>query len=88
MNGLLSKLKVTKQSLNRVLKDLERNKIVYLKKGEVDARQRLIYLNEVGLKLYDEIFSFQKRKIYNALKASDADSVMKFKNLMEKITYE
>ena len=50
--------------------------------------QRLIYLNEVGLKLYDEIFSLQKRKIYNALKSSDADSVMKFKNLMKKITYE
>ena len=30
VNGLLSKLKVTKQSLNRVLKDLERRKIIYL----------------------------------------------------------
>jgi|TARA_B100000745_G_scaffold279867_1_gene211657 DNA-binding MarR family transcriptional regulator len=88
VNGLLRKLKITKQSLNRVLKDLERNKIIYLKKGEADARQRLIYLNKIGLELYDKIFSLQKRKIYNALKSSDADSVMKFKNLMEKITYE
>ena len=67
---------------------MERNKIIHLKKGEADARQRLIYLNEIGLRLYDEIFSLQKIKIYNALKSSDADSVMKFKHLMEKITYE
>ena len=88
VNGLLNKLKVTKQSLNRVLKDLERNKIIYLKKGETDARQRLIYLNSLGLKLYNEVFSFQKKRIYNALRSSDADSVTKFKKLMRKIIHE
>ena len=46
ISGLLSKLKITKQSLNRVLRDLIKNKAVFIKKGEVDSRQRHIFLNE------------------------------------------
>ena len=47
---LLFKLKITKQSLNRVLRDLKRLKIVNLAKDKVDTRRRLIYLNENGKK--------------------------------------
>ena len=46
VSDLLRKLKITKQSLNRVLRDLIKNKAILLKKGEVDSRQRLIFLNE------------------------------------------
>ena len=85
VSDLLSKLKVTKQSLNRVLRDLIKNKSILLKKGEVDSRQRKIYLNEKGKKLLDEIFVEQKKRIYNAFKNSDSDSVIKFKNVLNKI---
>jgi len=88
ISGLLIKLKITKQSLNRVLRDLIKNKAVVIKKGEVDSRQRHIFLNEKGKKLFDEIFSEQKKRIYNALKASDSDSVIKFKSVLEKIINE
>ena len=44
VSDLLNKLKITKQSLNRVLRDLIKNKAILLKKGEVDSRQRLIFL--------------------------------------------
>ena len=88
ISGLLSKLKITKQSLNRVLRDLIKNKAVFIKKGEVDSRQRHIFLNEKGKKLFDEIFFEQKKRIYNALKTSDADSVIKFKSVLEKIINE
>ena len=88
VTGLLKKLKVTKQSLNRVLRDLIKNKTILLKKGEVDSRQRLIFLNEKGKKLFEEIFLEQKKRIYNALKNSDSDSVIKFKNVLKKIINE
>ena len=56
VSGLLRKLKITKQSLNRVLKDLNKNKKIIMKKGEIDSRHRHILLNESGKKLSNEIF--------------------------------
>jgi len=88
VTGLLKKLKVTKQSLNRVLRDLIKNKTIILKKGEVDSRQRHIFLDKRGKILFDEIFLEQKKKIYNAFKNSDSDSVIKFKNVFKKIINE
>ena len=88
VSGLLNKLKITKQSLNRVLRDLLKNKAILIKKGEIDSRQRKIFLNEKGKKLFDEIFFEQKKRIYNALKSSDADSVIKFRNILKKIINE
>ena len=88
ISGLLNKLKITKQSLNRVLRDLIKNKSVLIKKGKIDSRHRQIFLNEKGKKLFDEIFLAQKKRIYNALKNSDSDSVIKFKNVLNKIINE
>ena len=88
VSDLLSKLKITKQSLNRVLRDLIKNKSILVKKGEVDSRQRQIFLNEKGKKLFEEIFLQQKKRIYNAFKNSDADSVIKFRNILSKIINE
>ena len=88
ISGLLKKLKITKQSLNRVIRDLTKNKTIYIRKGEIDSRQRHIFLHEKGKKLFDEIFFEQKKRIYNALKKSDSDSVIKFKNVLNKIINE
>ena len=88
VSDLLNKLKITKQSLNRVLRDLIKNKAVLIKKGEVDSRQRHVFLNEKGKRLFDEIFFVQKKRIYNALKNSDYDSVTKFRNVLSKIINE
>ena len=88
VNELLNKLKITKQSLNRVLRDLIKYKAIIIKKGEVDSRQRHIFLNEKGKKLFEEIFFEQKKRIYNALKDSDSDSVIKFKKVLSKIVNE
>ena len=88
ISDLLNKLKITKQSLNRVLRDLIKNKAILTKKGEVDSRQRKIFLNEKGEKLFQEVFIEQKRRIYNAFKNSDSDSVIKFKDVLNKIVNE
>ena len=88
VSELLSKLKITKQSLNRILRDLINSKAILLKKGEIDSRHRQIFLNEKGKKLSEEIFSEQKKRIYNAFKNSDSDSVVKCKNILNKIINE
>ena len=85
VSGLLRKLKITKQSLNRVLKDLNKNKTIIMKKGEVDSRHKHILLNENGKRLSNEIFFTQKKRIYCALKNSNSEAVVKFKEVLEKI---
>ena len=85
VSDLLNKLKITKQSLNRILKDLTNSKAILLKKGEIDSRHRQIFLNDKGKKLSEEIFQEQKKRIYNAFKNSDADSVIKFKDVLNRI---
>ena len=85
VSGLLRKLKITKQSLNRVLKDLNKNKTIIMKKSEVDSRHKHILLNENGKRLSNEIFFTQKKRIYCALKNSNSEAVVKFKEVLEKI---
>ena len=85
VNELLLKLKVTKQSLNRVLRELKRLKIVKQIKDTQDARRKLLYLDRNGKEFYDEIFETQKKRIFNALKDSDSESVIHFKEVLKKI---
>ena len=74
--------------MNRVLRDLIKYKAIIIKKSEIDTRRRQIFLNEKGKKLFNEIFLEQKKRIYNALKNSDSDSVVKFKNVLNRIINE
>ena len=76
ISDLLKKLKVTKQSLNRVLKDLIKLDVVFFEKDQQDTRVKHIFLNEKGEKIFDEIFSTQKKRIYNALLNSSSDQVL------------
>ena len=85
VNELLIKLKITKQSLNRVLNDLKRSKIIKQIKDNNDSRRKLLYLDQLGRKFFNEVFKTQKKRIFNALKNSDSDSVLKFKEVLIKI---
>jgi DNA-binding MarR family transcriptional regulator len=85
ISELLRKLKVTKQSLNRVLKDLIKIEIIIFKKDEQDSRVKHIFLNEKGRRIFDEIFEVQKKRIYNALLSSSSEEVINFDNVLKKI---
>ena len=85
VNELLIKLKITKQSLNRVLKELKRLKLIKQVRDNNDTRRKLLYLDQNGKKFYQEVFESQKKRIFNALKHSDSDSVIKFKEVLKKI---
>ena len=85
INELLLKLKITKQSLNRVLKELKKLKLIKQVRDKNDTRRKLLYLDQNGKKFYQEVFESQKKRIFNALKHSDSDSVIKFKEVLKKI---
>ena len=85
ISELLKRLKITKQSLNRVLKDLIKLEIIFFKKNSKDTRIKHIYLNEKGEKIFNEIFNIQKKRIYNALLNSTSEEVINFDNVLKKI---
>ncbi len=85
ISELLRRLKVTKQSLNRVLKDLIKHEIIMFKKDIQDTRVKHIYLNDKGKQIFNEIFSLQKKRIYNALLNSTSEEVINFDNVLSKI---
>ncbi len=88
ISNLLKKLKITKQSLNRIIKDLTNNEFIEFKKGEKDTRLKHVYLTQKGDKIFNEIFSSQKKRIYNALLSSSSTEVNNFKIVLEKIINE
>ena len=88
ISELLKKLKVTKQSLNRVLKDLIQLEAVEFKKDKKDTRLKHVYLSDKGLKLFEEVFSMQKKRIYKALLNSNSKEVLNFNNVLKKIINE
>ena len=85
ISELLKRLKVTKQSLNRVLNDLIKLEIVTFRKDDQDTRVKHVFLNEKGKKLFNEIFDLQKKRIYNALLKSSSEEVINFDNVLSKI---
>ena len=88
ISKLLKKLKITKQSLNRIINDLNKNKCIFFEKGKQDTRLKHIYLTPTGKKLFDEIFFIQKKRIYKALLNSTSQEVLYFDNVIKRIINE
>ena len=85
ISELLKKLKVTKQSLNRILKDLVKLEAINFKKDEQDTRVKHVYLSQKGQKIFNEIFESQKKRIYKALLDSKSDEVLNFDIVLSRI---
>tara|TARA_B100000787_G_scaffold94564_1_gene69813 strand:- start:310 stop:747 length:438 start_codon:yes stop_codon:yes gene_type:complete len=88
ISKLLKKLKITKQSLNRVLKDLIKLEVIYFQKDQQDTRVKHIFLNNKGREIFDEIFKAQKKRLYNALLDSSSEQVLNFDDVLKKIINE
>ena len=88
ISELLKKLKITKQSLNRVIKDLIKIEVIEFKKDKKDTRLKHVYLNDKGIKLFNEVFDIQKKRIYNAFLNSSSKEVINFNNVLNKIINE
>ena len=88
ISELLKKLKVTKQSLNRVLNDLIKLNAISFEKDKKDTRIKHVYLSNRGMAIFDEIFNIQKKRIQKALLNSSSIEVLNFKKVLKKIINE
>ena len=88
ISQLLKKLKITKQSHNRVLNDLIKIQAITFEKDSVDTRLKHVHLSEKGEKIFEEIFSIQKKRIHKALLNSSSDEVLHFNSVLKKIINE
>lgn len=66
---LLDILKITKQSLARVLRQLIDNGYIEQRTGELDRRQRLLYATEKGRQLFATLSATQTSRIEAAIAA-------------------
>jgi DNA-binding MarR family transcriptional regulator len=85
LSDLMFYLKITKQSLNRVLRDLLKSKMIKQVKDDVDTRKKNLFLDREGKVFFDKIYETQKKRIFNALRNSEPESVIKFKEVLNKI---
>jgi DNA-binding MarR family transcriptional regulator len=82
---LLDVLRITKQSLGRVLKQLIDENYIVQKAGESDKRQRLLFATPKGEALVAKLAGLQTDRIMAALKGMDAgsaDTVRRFLRAM------
>ncbi|WP_315862561.1 MarR family winged helix-turn-helix transcriptional regulator [Phreatobacter aquaticus] len=80
MADLLDILKITKQSLARVLRELVEQGFILQREGQVDRRQRLLTVTEKGKALALELSRLQADRFARALQVSGAsrDMVTRF----------
>jgi len=70
------------------LKDLIKLDVISFEKDKKDSRLKHVFLNEKGQKLFNEIFSVQKKRIYKAFLNSKSEEVLFFDNVLKKIINE
>ncbi len=85
LGDLIFKLKITKQSINRVIRDLLKSKMIKQIKDNKDTRKKKLFLDKEGKAFFDSVYKSQKKRIFNALKNSEPESVVKFKEVLKKI---
>lgn len=83
VSDLLAILKVTKQSLSRVLGELKSAGYLTDRKGQRDRRQRLLLLTDKGRQLERELTATQRRRFREAYRRAGAEAVEGFRLVME-----
>jgi DNA-binding MarR family transcriptional regulator len=79
---LLDILRITKQSLSRVLKDLIEKGYIYQKSGEEDRRQRLLYVTTQGEQLWQKLIAPQTQRFRRAVASLQVGGVSAYKDLL------
>ncbi|MEM8869146.1 MAG: MarR family transcriptional regulator [Pseudomonadota bacterium] len=85
VNELLTILGVTKQSLNRVLRQLVDDGLVRSAVGRADRRQRNLTLTEKGRALEAELSMTQRARMRRAYSNAGAEAVQGFRAVLEQI---
>jgi DNA-binding MarR family transcriptional regulator len=79
---LLTILKVTKQSLNRVLNDLLEGGYVERKPAMRDRRMRQLRLTEKGTALESTLWAAQRPRLVRAFREAGPDAVVGFRRVL------
>jgi DNA-binding MarR family transcriptional regulator len=79
---LLSILRITKQSLSRVLSELVRRGYVTQRPGSRDRRQRLLELTPEGIELERQLSETQRLRIAGAYRSAGAEAVQGFRKVL------
>lgn len=82
VNELLAILKITKQSLGRVLKDLTARGFIEQRPGRRDRRQRLLRLTPDGESLHAQLLTHQRARIARAFREAGPDAVAGFRKVL------
>jgi DNA-binding MarR family transcriptional regulator len=83
VSNLLSLLSITKQSLGRVLTELQERGLVEVGIGQRDRRQRLLTLSKSGEQLEAELFGLLRERMSAAYERAGADAVTGFWKVLE-----
>jgi DNA-binding MarR family transcriptional regulator len=79
---LLKILRITKQSLGRVLKQLIEDGFIERRKGSKDRRQRLLYLTETGVDLEHHLSAPQKLRVARAYREAGPKAVAGYRKVL------
>ena len=82
VSALLDILKITKQSLSRVLGQLVQEGYIQQSPGASDRRQRLLELTERGRELEQALTENQRRRMARAYREAGAEAVEGFRKVM------
>jgi DNA-binding MarR family transcriptional regulator len=82
VGDLLSILRITKQSLNRVLGQLVRQGFIVQHRGAQDRRQRLLELTERGRELERRLSEVQRARVAGAFRKAGAPAVEGFRKVL------
>jgi DNA-binding MarR family transcriptional regulator len=82
VSELLATLRITKQSLSRVLGQLVRQGFIQQRPGSRDRRQRLLELTPKGVELERALSENQRQRIAKAYREAGGDAVEGFKRVM------
>jgi DNA-binding MarR family transcriptional regulator len=85
VSELLAILRITKQSLARVLTMLVAQGLVTQQQGQADRRQRLLALTEAGRELERQLFDRQRERLAAAYREAGAGAVDGFRRVMRGI---
>lgn len=82
VSDLLAILRITKQSLSRVLGQLVRQGFIRQSPGSRDRRRRLLELTEKGIELERQLSENQRQRIARAYREAGAQAVEGFRKVM------
>ncbi len=85
---LLDILRITKQSLGRVLKDLVESGHVVQQEGDSDRRHRLLFLTPKGEDFREQLLRPQIRRFKNALEGSGGDASAIYREVLINLVNE